>query len=89
MPEPIPNAETADDVSITRAYVDFYFGNNLHLADIKTDMVLLHNSWALPFFLQLPREEFFNFDCTMVNVLAEALEIKLPPARDRFHIQIE
>lgn len=86
MPDSIPNADIDTQM---RAYCDFYFGSSLHLTDINADMLLLHNSWTLPFFLQLPREEFFNFDCTMVNVLAEALEIKLPPARDRFHIQIE
>ncbi len=86
MPDSIPNVDTDTQI---RTYCDFYFGNSLHLTDINADMLLLHNSWTLPFFLQLPREEFFNFDCTMVNILAEALEIKLPPARDRFHIQIE
>ena len=66
------------------AYVDYYFFKNYHLADVNADMLLLHNSWTPDIFKQIPPEDFLYYDCTMVNVLAEALEIKLPSPQKRF-----
>lgn len=68
-------------VSYEASYMVYYFLQNRHLPDVNADMLLLHNSWSPPFFKQLSPQDFFHIDCTMVNVLAEALEIKLPPQR--------
>ena len=57
----------------------YYFLHNHHLKDISADMLLLHNSWTPPFFKQVSSKEFFYLDCTLVNVLAEALDFALPP----------
>ena len=63
------------------AYRIYYFMQNHHLREITADILLLHNSWTPPFFKQVSSKEFFYLDCTMVNFLAEALEITLPPAK--------
>ncbi len=79
----------SDSMNATMAYIDYYFLQNHHLADVDADMLLLHNSWTPPFFKQMSPQDFFSFDCTMVNVLAEALDIELPPPYTRFRIKIE
>lgn len=61
------------------AYLNYYFFQNHHLANMNADMILLHNSWTPSEFKQIPPDKFFYVDCTMVNVLAEALGINLPP----------
>ncbi len=71
------------------AYINYYFLQNLHLADIPCKMLLLHNSWTPKLFSQLSVEDFLYMDCTMVNVLAEALEIKLPLAQNRFKFTVK
>ena len=70
-------------------YIDYYFLKNHHLADVEVDMLLLHNSWTPDAFKNLSPEEFLRCDCTMTNVLAEALEITLPPPHLRFQIKVE
>ena len=69
----------SDSMNSEVSYAHYYFLQNHHLADVSADMLLLHNSWSPPFFKQISPQELFHVDCTMVNVLAEALEIKLPP----------
>lgn len=71
------------------AYIDFFFRKNLHLADIKADMMLLHNSWTPAAFKQLSPGDFFRIDCTMTNVLAEALNLPVPPPRSRIRLNGE
>ena len=71
------------------AYLTYYFLQNHHLKDISNEMLFLQNSWTPPFFFQLPPNKFFRFDCTMVNVLAEALGVKLPPPSQRFRLNTE
>ena len=68
------------------AYVQYYFLQNYHLKDVSNDMLFLQNSWTPPEFKQVPPDKFFFFDCTLVNVLAEALEIKLPPHTQRIRV---
>ena len=70
-----------------RAYSIYYFLRNYHLKDISNDMLFLQNSWSPPFFKKMSPKDLFRFDCTMTNVLAEALDIKLPSAR--FRIKLE
>ncbi len=62
-------------------YFDFYFFKRLHLKDISSDMMLLHNSWTHDVIKNADFEQLIRFDCTLVNVLVEALEI------DRSHIR--
>ena len=66
-------------INYEASYQVYYFLQNHHLADVNADMLMLHNSWSPPFFKQLSPQDFFRVDCTMVNVLAEALEIATPP----------
>lgn len=61
------------------AYTEYYFLQNLRKADIKADMLYLHNSWTPSFFKQLSPQELFSIDCTLSNILRDALDIKLPP----------
>lgn len=61
------------------AYVDYYFKQNHHLAEVDTDLLLLHNSWTPEFYKRLTPDEWISLDCTMTNFLAEILGIKIPP----------
>ena len=76
----------SESITYARSYIEYYFLQNCHLADVKADLLLLHNSWTPPMFKKITPEQFFYIDCTMVNVLAEALEINLPPGK-RFSIK--
>ena len=62
-----------------KAYEEYYFLWNLRLADVKKDMLCLHNSWTPPAYRKFSREDLLRCDCTMTNILAETLEIELPP----------
>ena len=64
-------------------YKDFYFLKNFHSADVATEMLLLHNSWTPKIFKTLNAQNFWTIDCTLVNILAEALEVSLPESRRR------
>lgn len=79
---------SSGNVSNENSYLEYYFLQNYHLADVKVDMLLLHNSWTPPMFNNISPEKFFYIDCTMVNVLAEALEIKLSPGK-RLRIKLD
>lgn len=73
-----------DDFELKRhsaAYQTFYFFEHKHRRDIPADMLMLHNSWAPDIFKLMDENELMHFDCTMTNVLFEALEI------DRSHIK--
>lgn len=67
-------------------YIDYYFLKRHHLQDVKNDMLFLQNSWTPQFFKQMSPRDMLNFDCTMTNVLAEVLNITLPPPHMRFRI---
>lgn len=73
-------------VSTAEAYVKYYFLENFHLADVESKLLLLHNSWTPPFFKRLPPNDLFRLDCTLINILAEALGIKLPDKRNRIRL---
>ena len=62
-------------------YQDFYFLQHKHLPDIRTNMLMLHNSWTPQIVKLMSEDELMHFDCTLSNVLFEALEI------DRSHIK--
>jgi len=85
MPDIIPPFNPDEPI---KSYVEYYFLGNYHLADIKADMLLLHNSWTPEAFNQLSPGDFFRIDCTMTNVLAEVLGITLPPSRSRIRLNV-
>ena len=78
----------SSSTSAELAYITYYFLQNNHLADVNADMLLLHNSWTPLELKKVSPDEFFYYDCTLVNILAEALEIKLPPAQNRFRAKL-
>lgn len=86
----MPDKDLISDSKIgaEAAYVTYYFLQNYHLKDISNEMLFLQNSWTPTFFKNFSREEFFRCDCTMTNVLAEALEISLPPPPIRFRVKL-
>ena len=59
-----------------QCYGDFYFFQKLHLSDIDSSMLLLHNSWTPPVFKKMSREDFMRCNCTLANILREALDIE-------------
>lgn len=59
----------------SKAYIDFYFLQTKHLHNIKTDMMILHNSWTPAIFRELDKDQLLHCNCTMANVLAEVLEL--------------
>lgn len=65
------------------AYKRYYFHQNHHLSEIDTDLILLHNSWTPKPYKNFSPEEVLRCDCTMTNILAEILEIELPPKNER------
>ena len=75
----MPELEFAENG--TRGYLDFYFFKRLHLKDISSDMLLLHNSWTPDIFKVANFNELMYFGCTLANILFEVLEI------DRSHIK--
>ncbi|MBE8953447.1 MAG: hypothetical protein SR1Q7_09935 [Quinella sp. 1Q7] len=85
----IPQDEPLTLANCERHYPIYYFEQNRHLRDVADyDMLMLHNSWA-GMFGNLSPEEVLRCDCTMTNVLAEALDIKLPSPSERVRIKIE
>lgn len=73
MPEKIGCSPTKSHQEI---YTEFYFKNNLHLSDINTNMIMLHNSWTPKFFKCLNEQDFLKYNCTLSNILAEIHDIK-------------
>lgn len=85
MPEldSIPNPYSAPHMQRKEAYVDYYFIQSHHAKDINNDLLLLHNSWTPREFRDFSPETFLRCNCTMTNILAEVLEMKLPPQSER------
>ena len=77
----MPDKDSISDskVGAHPAYDDYFFLKNYHLKDVSNDMLFLQNSWTPRFYKVIPPEILLRRDCTMTNVLAEALDIKLPP----------
>lgn len=83
---PVMPEVSAGFVSNAAAYVEFYFLKSFRLEEVKAPLLLLHNSWTPPFFKRLSPTEFARLDCTIVNVLAEALGLELPAKRNRIRL---
>lgn len=80
----MPEKELISDTTDHQlAYVQYYFMQSRPAQDIRADMLLLHNSWTPQFYSQISPQEFVQIDCTMTNVLAHALDVKLSPASQR------
>ena len=71
------------------AYEDYFFLQNYHLKDISNDILFLQNSWTPYFYKVIPPEILLRRDCTMTNILAEALEIELPSPPERLRLKVE
>ena len=57
-----------------KKYGAFYFDCNYHLSDIlKTDMLMLHNSWTPGWYKELTKGEVLARNCTLSNILNEVL----------------
>ena len=62
--------ETDDEHNRRFKYVDFYFRHSYQLADLKTDsMIMLHNQWTPKRYKRRTREEVFECECTLTNIL--------------------
>ncbi|MBD5535199.1 MAG: hypothetical protein HDQ99_06015 [Lachnospiraceae bacterium] len=55
-------------------YETYYFKQRLHFKDIKTTMLMLHNSWTPKVFKEMSADEFLSYDCTLSNILSEVLD---------------
>ena len=65
------------DAAISRwdKYQKFYFESQYSLKDLRnTDMIMLHNSWTPAWYKQLSRSEILSNNCTMSNILKEAIK---------------
>lgn len=67
------------------SYVEFYFKQN-KISEIKSSMIMLHNSWTPKFFKDMSEEEFLHCDCTLSNILCEILNINV--AKDKLPIDV-
>lgn len=55
-------------------YRQFYFEEQYSLKDIKpTDLLMLHNSWTPEWYKNMPKGKVLDANCTMSNILREAL----------------
>ena len=63
-----------DNIPRYQKYVRFYFEMQHSLDDIRpTDLLMLHNSWTPKWYKDLKLSEVLMQNCTMSNVLREAL----------------
>lgn len=63
-----------ENLSRVDKYKVFYFEKQRHLSDIlKTNMLMLHNSWTPSWYKQLSAPEVLEKACTLSNILQEAL----------------
>ena len=82
-----------DDIPRWQKYRQFYFEERHSLADIRqTDLLMLHNSWTPEWYKNVPEGKVLDANCTMSNILREALcdtlscaEVSIPTGiyRDR------
>ena len=63
-------------LNVAEAYQEFYFNKGWNLRDMGTNMLILHNSWTPAVYKKISENEFMKSDCTMSNVLAEALGLE-------------
>lgn len=82
----IPKSEDLTQQSRMEAHQNYYHKQNRHLADVGVDMVMLHNSWVPGFYRNYSPEDWLRCDCTLTNILAEALDMPLPPEQERFRL---
>ena len=56
-----------------QAYIEFYFKKSLHVKDINSSLLLLHNSWTPPEYRDASIDKLLQYNCTMSNILTEFL----------------
>ncbi len=57
--------------SRSEKYIQFYFRESHHLKDIKSDFLMLHNSWTPKCYKKLTEDEVLTQYCTLSNILRE------------------
>ena len=57
--------------SRSEKYIQFYFRESHHLKDIKSDFLMLHNSWTPKWYKKLTEDEVLTQYCTLSNILRE------------------
>lgn len=63
-----------EDMPRYRKYQQFYFQEHYTLSHIiKTDLLMLHNSWTPGWYKKLTTREVLSADCTMSNILKAVL----------------
>lgn len=63
-----------DNIPRWQKYKQFYFEERYSLADIRpTDLLMLHNSWTPEWYKDMPTCKVLDANCTLSNVLREAL----------------
>ncbi|MBO4780271.1 MAG: hypothetical protein J5497_06515 [Selenomonadaceae bacterium] len=82
----IPKSENENLQNRMVAHQTYYHMKNLHLVDVNADMILLHNSWVPELYRGFSPEDLLLCDCTLTNILAEALGMELPPPEERFRL---
>ena len=82
----IPKSEKETLKSRMTAHRLYYHMKTFHLADVNYDMILLHNSWVPAMYKKFSPKDLLRCDCTLTNILAEALDMKLPPQEERFRL---
>lgn len=82
----IPKSADLSQQNRMEAHQTYYHKQNRHLADVGVDMILLHNSWVPGSYRNYSPEDLLRCDCTLTNILAEALDMKLPPQEERFRL---
>ena len=80
-----------EDIPRWQKYRRFYFEERNTLSDIRpTDVLMLHNSWTPEWYKNVPEGKVLDANCTMSNILREALcdtlscaEVSIPTGRYR------
>ena len=62
------------NIARSSKYLQFYFKDKYNLSDlIKTDMLMLHNSWTPVWYKELSRKDLIVKNLTISNILREVL----------------
>lgn len=74
--------EETEYKNIGKEYSAFLFGCNYHLSDIDNNILTLNTTHISETFKNLSFENLLKSRCSLVNIFAELLDIKLPPIKD-------
>lgn len=65
------------------SFAEYHLYNSFTLKDMNHDMIMLCNSQIPDFIKKLSKDTLFSVDCTLTNILAEILDIRLPENRTK------